>query len=132
MNRERLKNYLYTEDWIERRLKQIEAEKETISRLNAFISDMPKGNRKIYDQEAENLVKLEDSFRELTEKVIKIRKEQKEVTDAIEKLDFPYKNILFRVYINGETLVDVASGMHYSYGDICRKHGTALKKFDEL
>ena len=132
MNRERLKNYLYTEDWIERRIKQIEAEKETISRLNAFISDMPKGNRKIYDQEAENLVKLEDSLRELMEKVIELRKEQKEVTDAIEKLDFPYKNILFRVYINGDKLVKIANDLNYSYRDICRKHGIALKKYEEL
>ena len=47
-------------------------------------------------------------------------------------MEFPYKNILFKVYIQGKSLVTVASEMNYSYRDLCRKHGTALNKFDEL
>ncbi len=46
-------------------------------------------------------------------------------------MKYPFKNILFKVYIQGKSLVTVASEMHYSYRDLCRKHGIALNKFDE-
>ena len=49
----------------------------------------------------------------------------------LEKVEQPYRNILEAVYIQGKTLVTVASEMNYSYENICRKNGKALKKFEE-
>lgn len=42
MNREELKNYKYNQIWIKDQMNYIEAQKETINRLNSTLSDMPK------------------------------------------------------------------------------------------
>ena len=42
MNREDLKNYKYNQIWIKDQMNYIEAQKETINRLNSTLSDMPK------------------------------------------------------------------------------------------
>lgn len=132
MNREDLKNYKYNQIWIKDQTEYIETQKETINRLNSILSDMPKGSRVVYDNEAEKLTSLMDKFNELMDIVIEEKEKQKAIIENINKIDFPYRNILFKVYIQGKTLVTVASEMHYSYRDLCRKHGIALNKFDEM
>ena len=42
MNREDLKNYKYNQIWIKDQTEYIESQKETINRLTAILSDMPK------------------------------------------------------------------------------------------
>lgn len=64
--------------------------------------------------------------------IISEEEKQKKIVEQINKIEFPYRNILFKVYIQGKSLVTVASEMNYSYRDLCRKHGIALNKFDEL
>ena len=54
-----------------------------------------------------------------------------EILEQLEKVEQPYRNILEAVYIQGKTLVTVASEMHYSYERVRHMHGIALKKFDE-
>ena len=71
-------------------------------------------------------------FDELMNIVIEEEKKQKKIVEMVSKMDFPYRNILYKVYIQGKTLVRVADEMGYSYVQICRSHGTALKKFDEI
>jgi len=63
---------------------------------------------------------------------VKEEKKQKQIIEQLDKVEQPYKLVLEKVYIQGKTLVQVASEMNYSYVDICRKHGTALKKFDDM
>lgn len=46
MNREDLKNYKYNQIWIKDQMNYIEAQKETINRLNSTLSDMPKREQK--------------------------------------------------------------------------------------
>lgn len=66
------------------------------------------------------------------EKIIEENEKQKLILEQLEKVEQPYRLILEKCYIQGKTLVTVASEMNYSYEDICRKHGRALRKFDEL
>jgi len=132
MNRKDLKDYRYNQIWIEDQTEYIETQKETINKLNSTLSDMPKGSRVVYDNEIEKLAKLMDKFNELMDIVIEEKEKQKQIIESINKIEFPYRNILFKVYIQGKSLVTVASEMNYSYRDLCRKHGTALNKFDEL
>lgn len=73
-----------------------------------------------------------DKFNELMDIVIKEKEKQKQIVEKINRVEFPYKNILFKVYIQGKSLVTVASEMNYSYVHICREHGIALNKFDEM
>ena len=131
MNRDDLKNYKYNQIWIKDQTEYIETQKETINRLNSILSDMPKGSRVVYDNEAEKLAKLMDKFNELMDKVLEEKRKQSLIVENINKIEFPYKNILFKTYIQGKSLVTVASEMNYSYVQICRKNGIALNKFDE-
>lgn len=131
MNREDLKNYKYNQIWIKDQTEYIETQKETINRLNSVLSDMPKGSRQVYDNEAENLAKLMDMFNELMQKIIKEKELQNRIVEQVNKIEFPYRNILYKVYIQGKSLVKVASEMNYSYERMKHMNGIALLKFDE-
>ena len=132
MNREDLKDYKYTQMWIKDQTEYIEAQKETINRLNSIISDMPRGSKIAYDTEAEKLSELIDKFNELMNTIIEQKKKQEKIVEQVNKIEFPYRNILYKVYIQGKSLVTVASEMNYSYVHICREHGIALNKFDDM
>lgn len=132
MNREDLKNYKYTQMWIKDQTEYIEAQKETINRLNSIISDMPRGSKVAYDTEAEKLSELMDKFDELMNTIIEEKRKQERIVEKVNKIEFPYRNILYKVYIQGKSLVTVASEMNYSYVHICREHGIALNKFDDM
>lgn len=132
MNREDLKRYKNKQQWIKDQINYIETQKETVNRLNSILSDMPRTSRNVNDKEAENISKLIDSFDEMMQIIIQEEKKQKEIVEQINKVEFPYRNILFKVYIQGKTLVTVASEMNYSYVHVCREHGIALNKFDNM
>lgn len=130
MNREDLKNYKHNQMWIKDQMNYIEAQKETINRLNSTLSDMPKGSRKVNDTEAENISKLMDSFDKMMKIIIQEEEKQKKIVEQINKIEFPYRNILFKTYIQGKSLVKTASEMDYDYKYMCKMHGFALEKFD--
>ena len=73
-----------------------------------------------------------DKFNYLMNIIIEEKSKQEKIIEAINQIEFPYRNILFKVYIQGKSLVTVASEMDYSYVQMCRKHGIALNKFDEV
>ena len=90
------------------------------------------GSKEVYDNEAEKLAKLLDMFNELMQIILDEKEKQKRIVEQVEQIEFPYRNILFKVYIQGKTLVKVADEMGYDYKHMCYKHGIALNKFDEL
>ena len=82
--------------------------------------------------EADNISKLMDAFDDMMKIIISEEEKQKKIVEQINKIEFPYRNILFKVYIQGKSLVTVASEMEYDYKHMCYKNGIALNKFDEL
>ena len=90
MNREDLKNYKYNQIWIKDQMNYIEAQKETINRLNSTLSDMPKSTKVTYDNEAEKLSELMDCFNELMDRVLEEQEKQKKIGEIINKMEFPY------------------------------------------
>ena len=131
MNREDLKNYKYNQIWIKDQTEYIETQKETINKLNSILSDVPKGSRVVYDSEAEKLAQLMDYFNELMDKVLEEKEKQKQIVEIINKIEFPYKNILLKHYIQGKKLVTVASEMRYNYEYTKKSNKIALIKFEE-
>ena len=71
-------------------------------------------------------------FNDLMDVILQEKEKQKKIVDMVNKMDFPYKNILYKVYIQGKSLVTVASEMHYNYEYTKRMNGEALNKFDEV
>jgi len=132
MNRQDLKKYKYNQEWINGRIEYIESYKSTINKLTNTLSSMPKGSREVEDNMAEKIVKLIDNIDELFEKIVKENSKQKLILEQLDKVEQPYKLILEKVYIQGKSLVTVASEMKYDYKHMCYKNGIALNKFDEL
>ena len=130
MNRQDLINYKNDKIWIKDQIGYIKEQKETINQLNSILSDMPRGSRKIYDTEAENIAKLEDCFNELMDIIMEQEEKRKEIVTVINKLEYPYNNILFKAYIRGQKLITVANELKYDYKYTCKIHGEALNKFD--
>ena len=131
MNRNDLKNYKHTEEWIKGRIEYIEQYKSNINRLNSILSDMPKGSKEVQDSEAEKIAELLDSVDELLEKVKEKNKQQMKILQQLEKVGQPYRNILDKCYIQNKNLVVVSAEMNYSYERMKHMHRIALIKFDE-
>lgn len=132
MNREDLKNYKHNQRWIKGRIEYIEEYKSTINKLTSTLSDIPKGSKKEQDSEAEKTTKLLDIIKELEDKILKENEKQKRVLEQLDKIEQPYRLILEKVYIQGKTLVTVASEMRYDYKYMCKINGIALNKFDAI
>lgn len=132
MDRKDLKNYINNQEWIKGQMEYIEEQKAQVNKLVATLSDMPMGSREVQDSMAEKLTKLMDCFDELLGKILEDQNKQKEILEALDKVEQPYKVILNKMYIEGKTLVKVADEMGYSYSHICREHGIALNKFDMI
>lgn len=131
MTREDLKNYKYTQEWIKDRTEHIEEYKTSITNITTILSDMPKGSRKVEDSIAEKIAILLDDVNDILKVIIDLEKRQKGILSQLDEVEQPYKLILEKAYIQGKTLVTVASEMKYDYKHMCKIHGIALNKFDE-
>lgn len=131
MTREQLKDYKYNKEYIKDRMDFVEEYSESINRLTSTISDMPNGSRKVEDGMAEKLAKLLDYNNDVINEIAELQNQQKSIVFQLRKVKQPYRNILYKVYIKGESLVDVASEMKYNYEYMKRMHGIALNIFDK-
>ena len=132
MNRKELKDYKYNQEWIKGRLEYIEEYRSTINKLTTVLSDLPKGSRAVYDNEAEKIAKLQDNVKDLLLYINEEQEKQKLILAQLNKVEQPYKVILEKIYICGKSIVTVASEMNYEYKYMCKQHRIALNKFDEL
>lgn len=132
MNREDLKKYKYNQKWIEGRLEYIEEYRARLTKITNTLSDMPKGSKEVQDSIAEKLAELIDSIDEILEKILEENQKQKQILEQLDKVEQPYRLILEKVYIQGKTLVTVASEMGYNYEYTRKMNGIALNKFDKI
>ena len=81
---------------------------------------------------AEKIANLIDLIDEILNMILEESKKQKQILEQLNKVDQPYRLILEKVYIQGKTLVTVASELNYSYEHIKHMNGIALLKFDKM
>ena len=115
MNRKELKDYKYNQEWIKGCLEYIEEYRSTINKLTTVLSDLPKGSRAVYDNEAEKIAKLQDNVKDLLLYINEEQEKQKLILAQLNKVEQPYKVILEKIYICGKSIVTVASEMNYEY-----------------
>lgn len=132
MNREELFEYKNNKEWVEEKKAKLEDECEKIQKMITSYQKVTKYYPVKQDSMAENLELLLDMKLETLDFANKLEGDLKKIEHALLKMKQPYRNILTDVYVNGDSLVMVAHQMNYKYNDICRKHGEALKKYDEL
>lgn len=132
MTREDLKDYKYNQEWIKGRLEYLEEYKTTITNITNTISDMPRGSSLVQDKIAERIATLLDNVDETMKIVLKENEKQRRILEQLDQVEQPYKLILEKGYIQGKSLVTVASEMNYNYEYMRRANGIALKKFEEV
>lgn len=121
MTIEDLINFNINKKWTNARIKFYEEQKETINKLNSILTDMPKGSRQVYDNEAESLTKLLDQINKLIEEVScqTINLENK-IKEQLELMEPTYGLILYHYYIIGDSIKYIAEkvihhGVKYTY-----------------
>lgn len=131
MTREDLIDYRFNQEWIKERLEYIEEYKTILTKTTSTLSDMPQGSRKVQDSMAEKVVILLDNINLLYDKMIQEQEKQKKILEQLKDVEQPYRVILEKGYIQGKSLVTIASEMNYDYKYMCKMKGIALNKFDE-
>ena len=137
MNSKDLIKYKINRDWLKARVEFCEEQTKTIGKLNSILSDMPKGSRQVYDNEAESLVKLldmiEDFKTQLIEEALNI---ENKATNQLQELTFineDYGLILYHFYILGNEMGYIAKEIvHHEKKYTYKLKDEALKEFDKL
>lgn len=132
MTREVLKTYKHNQEFIDDQLEYVERQKSSLEKITTTLNDMPVGSRKVEDSMAEKLVKLMDKLNQLLDYIYNMQEKQNEIMEQLMQVEQPYLNILYKVYIQGKSLVKTADELSYSYEHMKHMHGIALLKFDEL
>jgi hypothetical protein len=131
-NKQELKDYIYNKKWIEGRLKDIEERKSLLNKITTTLSDMPKGSPKVQDNQVESLVKILDETKELENLLLELRKQQVDIEYKIDKVEQPYRNILYFRYIRGYNLTEVSNEIDEEYDYTRKLHGIALIKYAKV
>lgn len=130
--KQELKDYIYNKRWIEERLLDIEERRTLLDKITNTLSDMPRGSKEIYDKQAEALTEILDLTNELETYVRKLKEKQIIIETKIDKIEQPYKNILYFRYIKGYNLTEVSNEIEEEYDYTRKLHGTALLKYTKL
>lgn len=134
MNVKDLINFNINKRWTEARISFCEQQKETIGRLTAILSDMPKGSRKVQDNEAESLTKLLDQIDALKKQVENnMVKLENEIKIELNKLEPKYGLLLYHHYILGDSIKYIAKEvLHYKEKYVYDLKKEALEEFEKV
>lgn len=134
MTREDLIKFSINQKWKKARINFYKEQLETINRLNSTLSDMPKGSRQVYDNEAENLIKLIDQINNLIEEIKNSTTEiENKINQQLEKLEPKYALLLYHHYILGDSIKYIAKEiLHYKEKYVYDLKKEALDKFDKV
>lgn len=102
------------------------------TKITTELNDMPKGSPTIQDRMAEYATEIVQMKDEKYSQIISMYKTKKKIEDKIDKLEQPYRNILYYKYIKGLSLTEVAYEVKYDYVYTKSLHGTALIKYANL
>lgn len=128
MNRQDLKNYIYSKKWIEKQLENYKEQRGLAESLTQNFDGMPKAKNKT----SYKLEELMDKYNEIINTLIKDQEKQNEIILQLREVEQPYRNILQNKYVLGKSLEEIAVEIGYSYDRTCKMHGIALDKFDNI
>ena len=128
MNREYLKNYRHHKEWVDEQLEDYDMRMARVMRLTQQITGLPKSkNNSNYELE-----KIIDDFKDILKMVHEEQAKLNSVIVQLNKLKPLYRNILYKRYVEGKSLEQVATDVGYSYNRTCSFNGYALNEFDKL
>lgn len=131
-SKQELKDYIYNKRWIEERLEDIKERRSLLDKITTTLSDMPKGSPKVQDTNIESLVKIMDDTAEIEKYIKDLKERQIQIENKIDKIEQPYKNILYFRYIKGYNLTEVSGEIEEEYDYTRKLHGIALIKYARI
>lgn len=134
MNTEDLIKFNIYQKWAKARINFFEEQIKTIGRLTSTLSDMPKGSRIVYDNEAESLSILLDKIESLKSEIeTKIINKEAEIQNQLQLLKPTKGLILYHYYIIGDSIKYIAEKIiHYGTKYTYDLKKAAEKEFDKL
>lgn len=111
-------------------MRRIRAISDHLAELRAIAENLrtEDGHRVELDAAVANLV---DTERKVSAEVAKLCRLETEIACTIDRMQEPYRTLLYERYINGKTWEQIAVDMHYSYRGVTKMHGKALQAVKE-
>lgn len=130
--KQELKDYIYNKSWINERLEDIKERRSLLDKITTTLSDIPKGSPKVLDTNIESLVNILDDTNEIERYIKDLKEKQIKIENKIDRIEQPFRNILYFRYIKGYNLTEVSNEIDEEYDYTRKLHGTALIKYANL
>lgn len=127
-----LNEYIYNKRLVDKRIEDIKERKTLIEKITVELSNLPHGSKKIQDTQSETLVEVIDLTNSLELYIKELREKTIIIEQKIDKLDQPFKNILYFKYIKGFNLTEVSNEINKEYDYTRKLHNIAIHKYSGI
>ena len=127
-----LKSYQSMEKAIEQMQAWVDDKKYNSNKLTSTISSQPRGSPIHQDGMAENISKAIDLESDVQERINEMKLKQKEILRKVLQLEQPFQNVIFSIYIVGNTIDASASIVGFSRIETYRKRDKAIELYMQI
>lgn len=121
-----LNEYRENIKYIEEKLNDTEEIRSKVEKITTILSLTKTNNSGDSDKFGDAISRLEELKIDCTEKMQELLIKKFNIDEKIEKIEQPYRNILFYRYARGKNWNDVADELGYTRDYVCELHGEAL------
>ena len=130
--KEELLKYRFKMKRVEQTLDDYERFKTRAEKMTAIISETSAHTNRISDKVGDNAIMMAELSKKYEIRWREAEKELNRILELINRLDDPYRDILYYRYIKFYDLKTVGDEVGYSYDRIKHLHGIALLKYKEV
>lgn len=131
--KQELKDYREDIKYIEEKLNDTEEVKGRIEKVTTILSlTKTNGGDISNDKFADGISRLEELKIDCNDKMQKLLLKKFFLDSKIEKVEQPYRNVLFFRYTRGKSWEEVAKGLGYAREYVCDLHGEALYLYSKI
>ena len=131
--KQELNEYRENIKYIEEKLDDTEEVKAKIEKVTSALSLTKTNNsHESNDKFADAINKLEKLKLDCSKKMKELLLKKFTIDDKIERVEQPYRNVLFYRYTRGKSWEDVAKELGYSRDYVCEMHGEALYLYSKI
>ena len=127
-----LNDYIYNKRLIDKKIEDIIERKTLIEKITVELSNLPHGSKKIQDTQSETLVEVIDLTNSLELYIKELKEKTIIIEQKIDKLEQPFKNILYFKYIKGFNLTEVSNEINKEYDYTRKLHNIAIYKYSRI
>lgn len=131
--KQELKDYREDIKYIEEKLNDTEEVKGRIEKVTTILSlTKTNGGDTSNDKFADGISRLEELKIDCNDKMQKLLLKKFFIDSKIEKVEQPYRNVLFFRYTRGKSWEEVSKELGYTRDYVCELHGDALYLYSKI